>query len=406
MARVGQRTAVAGGQLADSVSVGVLEKAFSRALVDEVIDACGRREQRVRALPARVMAYFCLGLALWSDGSYEDVLGMVSSGLVWAQGGDGPPQMASKVALFKARVRLGPEPLEMLFRRGAVPIGKPDWDDCFLGGRRLLAIDGTTMDVPDTTANDEHFGRAGVSKGERSAFPLARLVAVAECGTHAILDAEIGPYTTSEVGLSKGLVDRFTPGSLVIADRGFYGYDLWVRAAATGADLLWRVKKNLKPVFVEDLGDGSWLGEIRRGGRAGRKANPVRVRVIDYTVDNGTLDTDGDDNTDGGFRLITTVLDPADIDAGDLAAAYWQRWEIETVFDELKTHQRGARGVLRSKSPELIHQELWAMLCCHYAIRLMMADVEVNGGRDPDRVSFVAALRIARDTARQGGFSP
>ena len=360
----------------------------------------------MRALPARVMAYFCLGLALWSDGSYEDVLGMVSSGLVWAQGGDGPPQMASKVALFKARVRLGPEPLEMLFRRGAVPIGKPDWDDCFLGGRRLLAIDGTTMDVPDTTANDEHFGRAGVSKGERSAFPLARLVAVAECGTHAILDAEIGPYTTSEVGLSKGLVDRFTPGSLVIADRGFYGYDLWVRAEATGADLLWRVKKNLKPVFVEDLGDGSWLGEIRRGGRAGRKANPVRVRVIDYNVDNGTPDTDGDDNTDGGFRLITTVLDPADIDAGDLAAAYWQRWEIETVFDELKTHQRGARGVLRSKSPELVHQELWAMLCCHYAIRLMMADVEVNGGRDPDRVSFVAALRIARDTAQQGGFSP
>ena len=307
--------------MADSVSVGVLEKAFSRALVDEVVEACGRKEQRVRALPARVMAYFCLGLALWSDGSYEDVLGMVSSGLVWAQGGDGPPQMASKVALFKARVRLGPEPLEMLFRRGAVPIGKPDWDDCFLGGRRLLAIDGTTMDVPDTTANDEHFGRAGVSKGERSAFPLARLVAVAECGTHAILDAEIGPYTTSEVGLSKGLVDRFTPGSLVIADRGFYGYDLWVRAEATGADLLWRVKKNLKPVFVEDLGDGSWLGEIRRGGRAGRKANPVRVRVIDYTVDNGTLDTDGDDNTDGGFRLITTVLDPADIDAGDMAAA-------------------------------------------------------------------------------------
>jgi IS4 transposase len=166
---------------------------------------------------------------------------------------------------------------------------------------------------------------------------------------------------------SKGLVDRFTPGSLVIADRGFYGYDLWVRAAATGADLLWRVKKNLKPVFVEDLGDGSWLGEIRRGGRAGRKANPVRVRVIDYNVDNGTPDDagDGDDNSDGGFRLITTVLDPADIDAGDLAAAYWQRWEIETVFDELKTHQRGARGVLRSKSPDLVHQELWAMLCCH-----------------------------------------
>ena len=169
---------------------------------------------------------------------------------------------------------------------------------------------------------------------------------------------------------------------------------------------MWRVKKNLKPVFVEDLGDGSWLGEIRRGGRAGRKAAPVRVRVIDYSVDNGLPDDDVADDDNGGFRLITTVLDPNDIDAADLAVAYWERWEIESVFDELKTHQRGARSVLRSKSPALITQELWAMLCCHYAIRALMADVEVNGGRDPDRVSFIAALRIARNSAHQGGFSP
>ena len=390
--------------MADSVSVGVLERVFSRAFVDGVIEECGRREQRVRALPARVVAYFCLGLALWTEGSYEDVLGMVSSGLLWSEGGDGPAQMASKVALFKARGRLGPEPLEMMFRRVAVPLGKPDWEGCFLGGRAMLAIDGTTVDVPDTKTNNAHFGRAGVSKGERSAFPSARLVAVAECGTHAMVDAEIGAYTTSEVALSKNLVDRFKPGTLVIADRGFYGYDLWVRAVATGADLLWRVKKNLKPRFVEDLGDGSWLGEIR-GGRAGSKATPVRVRVIDYTVDNGIPDDDPDGEA-GGFRLITTVLDPNDIDAADLAVAYWERWEIESVFDELKTHQRGARSVLRSKSPALITQELWAMLCCHYAIRALMADVEVNGGRDPDRVSFVAALRIARNSAHQGGFSP
>ena len=404
MVRVGQRTPVAGARLADSVSVGVLERVFSRAFVDGVIEECGRREQRVRALPARVVAYFCLGLALWTEGSYEDVLGMVSSGLLWSEGGDGPAQMASKVALFKARGRLGPEPLEMMFRRVAVPLGKPDWEGCFLGGRAMLAIDGTTVDVPDTKTNNAHFGRAGVSKGERSAFPSARLVAVAECGTHAMVDAEIGAYTTSEVALSKNLVDRFKPGTLVIADRGFYGYDLWVRAVATGADLLWRVKKNLKPRFVEDLGDGSWLGEIR-GGRAGSKATPVRVRVIDYTVDNGIPDDDPDGEA-GGFRLITTVLDPNDIDAADLAVAYWERWEIESVFDELKTHQRGARSVLRSKSPALITQELWAMLCCHYAIRALMADVEVNGGRDPDRVSFIAALRIARNSAHQGGFSP
>ena len=413
MAVLGWRKPVAGDRLADSVSVGALERVFTRDLVDEVIDACGRREQRVRALPARVMAYFCLGMALWSEGSYDDILAYVSAGLLWSADDDGdgePPQLASKPAVTYARRRLGPEPLEAMFRRAAVPLAQEGQEGCWLGGRRVMAIDGTTLDVPDSKPNAKHFGRAGVSKGEKAAYPMARVVALAECGTHAICDAEIGTYTTSEVALSRALVDRFTPGMLVIADRGFYGYDLWVRAVATGADLLWRAKSNMKPVFIKDLGDGSWLGEIRSGGKAGNKATPIKVRVVDYTVEDGTTTTtsdDSDDSDDSRFRLITTVLDPDDIAAADLAVAYWERWEIESVFDELKTHQRGARAVLRSKSPEMIHQEVWAMLCCHYAIRDFMADVAVHTGRDPDRVSFVAALRVARESAaHQGGFPP
>jgi IS4 transposase len=185
---------------------------------------------------------------------------------------------------------------------------------------------------------------------------------------------------------------------LLVADRGFYSYALWAKAAATGADLLWRVKTDLRPRHVQALDDGSWLGQIRPAGDAG--AAPLTVRVIDYIVD------DGRDNPET-YRLFTTILDPDQASATDLTAAYAQRWEIELAFDELKTHQRGPRTVLRSKSPDLVRQEIWGYLCCHYAIRTLMADAAAHAGHDPDRVSFVAALKITRaSVAQQGAFPP
>lgn len=207
-----------------------------------------------------------------------------------------------------------------------------------------------------------------------------------ECGTHAILDAELGPCTTSEIALSRDLVDRLKPGTLVLADRGFYGFQLWQHAAASGADLLWRVKTNLRPRHLETLPDGSWLAEIIPTSGAGRKSTPpLKVRVIDYTIN------DGRENTES-YRLLTTILDPAEASAEDLATVYSERWEIESIFDELKTHQRGPKAVLRSKPPDLVKQEIWGHLRCHYAIRTLMVDAAVHAGRDPDRVSFVAAL--------------
>ncbi|MFA9566414.1 MAG: IS4 family transposase, partial [Acidimicrobiales bacterium] len=229
----------------------------------------------------------------------------------------------------------------------------------------------------------------GVMKGERSAFPQARVVAVAECGTHAIFDAEIGPYTTSEVALSKPLIDRLAPGMVLLADRGFGGFALSQQATATGADLLWRAKANVKPRHLETFDDGSWLAELR-ANNAKLNTEAVIVRVIDYRVD------DGRDCDAGPFRLFTTLVDPEEVTATELAAAYAQRWEIESAFDELKTHQRGARTVLRSKSPELVLQEIWGHLCCHFAIRTLMWEAADHARVDPDRVSFVAALRIVR----------
>lgn len=387
-------------RLADVVSVGLLAKVFPPGVVDEVIAECGRTEQRRRALPARSVAYFSMGMALHCDGSYQDVLALISDGLAWAERGEGESRLATKAAISHARDRLGAEPMAMLFERVARPLGARDTPGCWLAGRRLVAIDGTCLDVADTAANEEGFGRPGVNKGERAAFPQTRLVALAECGTHVMFEAVIGPYTTSEAVLSRGLLGRLTKGMLCLADRGFYSFEAWQRAKQTGADLLWRVKDNLRLEAVKDLPDGSWLAEVFHSGNDRKRLRPVTVRVVEYTIDDGREPA-------GPFRLITTILDHRKAPARDLAAAYTQRWEIETAFNELKTHQRGPRAVLRSKSPALVEQEIWGHLCCHYAIRTLMFDAAIEAGRDPDRISFVAALRISRRSiAQRGAFSP
>ena len=375
-------------------------KVFPAEVVDAVVAECGRTEQRRRSLPARSMAYFVMGMALHSEGSYEDVLALISDGLAWADRQEGSGRLANKAAISHARDRLGSEPMARLFARVAKPLAGPDTPGSWLAGRRLVAIDGTCLDLSDTPGNDGHFGRPGVMKGERSAFPQARVVAVAECGTHAIFDAVIGPYTTSESALSLELLGRLTPGMLCLADRGFYSFKAWEKASGSGADLLWRVKDSLRLAPVTELPDGSFLADVFDSVADRRREYPVRVRVISYTIEDGR-------DPAGPYRLITTILDPEQAPAAELAAAYSHRWELEATFDELKTHQRGPRAVLRSKTPDLVTQEIWGHLCCHYAIRTLMADAAEHAGHDPDRVSFVAALRIARRSiAQQGAFPP
>ena len=187
---------------------------------------------------------------------------------------------------------------------------------------------------------------------------------------------------------------------LCVADRGFYSFEAWQKASSTGADLLWRVKDNLKLDPIRDLPDGSWLAEVFHSTKDRHRREPITVRVIEYIVDDGREPA-------GPIRLISTIVDHRKAPALDLARAYTQRWEIETTFDELKTHQRGPRAVLRSKTPGLVTQEIWGHLCCHYAIRTLMFEAAIEAGRDPDRVSFVAALRISRRSiAQQGAFPP
>src|SRR5665647_3578007 len=288
MPRAGWVKPESGRRLSDLVSVGVLTRVFPPDLVDEVIAEVGRTEQRHRSLPARVMAYFSSGMALYSEGSYEDVLSQLTDGLSWASGWREEYSLPSKSAIFQARARLGAEPLKALFARVARPIGTaPTAGEAvgWLAGRRLVAVDGTCLDVADTVANEAFFGRPGVNKGERAAFPQARVVALAECGTHAMFAAVVGGLATGEPSMVEELLSRVEPGMLLLADRGVFSYALWRKATGTGADLLWRIRTDHagpQPEYREDLPDGSWLAVLRRSTGPERRLPPMPVRVIDY----------------------------------------------------------------------------------------------------------------------------
>jgi hypothetical protein len=321
-------------------------------------------------------------------------------GLAWASGWRRPWRVPSQVAITKARARLGAEPVRALYGRVAAPLATPESSGAFLGELRLMAIDGTTFDVADTPANEAAFGRPGSGRGEgRGAYPQLRVVGLAECGTHAITDVALGPISRGEGSLASELWGSLGPGMLVLADRGFWDFKAFNAATASGAELLWRVRKNLILPVDEVLCDGSYRSRIYDSADR-KRAEPVEVRVVEYELADPAL---------GGerYRLATTLLDPEVASADQLAAAYPQRWEFETVLDELKTHQRGPRLVLRSKTPEGVYQEAYGYLLVHYAIRSLMHEVALDADQDPDRLSFTRALRVVRRTARAGpGFSP
>ena len=390
-------------RLSDHISIGVLRLVFPPELVDRVVAGSGRTEMRHRLLPARVVVYYVLGLALFAQASYEEVMRNLVEGLAWQSGWAQAWNVPTKAALFKARARLGPEPLKALFDAVAAPLATEETKGAWYRDWRLMSIDGTCIDVADTPANDETFGRPGTGRGDgRGAFPQVRLVGLAECGTHALQAVTPGPCATGETTLARGLLGSFGEPMLVLADRNFYSFSLWNEARATGADLLWRTKSNHILPVDERLDDGSYLSHLHEVVKNKRRPTDVVVRVIEYI-----LDDPGRPEVEDRYRLLSTVLDPEAAPAGELAALYAERWEFESVLDELKTHQRGPRVVLRSKAPEGVTQELWGYLCVHYAVRWLIHGVAQAADADPDRLSFTRTLRVARrTTASHPGFSP
>ena len=409
MPRAGWVTPDSDQRLSDHISLGVLTSVFPPDVVDEVLVECGRVERRHRLLPARVVVYYVLALALFSSSSYEEVMRMVVSGHAWATGWKQEWSVPSKAALFQARKRLGPEPLAQIYSRIAKPLASADTAGDFYRSWHLVAIDGLCLDLPDTEANVERFGRPASSRGggRGGAFPQVRVLGLAECGSHAIIDVALGPYTTGEQTLTEQVLGSLRDRHLLLADRGFFSYKLWKQAAGTGADLLWRMKSNAVLPIEKCYADGSFASHVYPSTKARRnKVDGIAVRVVEYSLITTESDTDLDDGATT-YRLLTTILDPASAPATDLAGLYAQRWEIETAFDELKIHQRGPAVVLRSKLPDGVTQEVYGYLCVHYAIRALMHSVATASGRDPDRLSFTRSLRAARrTTASHPGFSP
>jgi hypothetical protein len=400
-------------RLSDRVAIGVLTRTYPPALVDQVLAECGRVERRHRLLPARLVVYYVLALALFAGVAYEEVLRCLVEALRGAPWWPNPREpwrvwrVPAKSALVQARARLGAAPLRLLFDQAARPLATPQTQGAFYRGLRVLALDGTCLDVADTPANQQAFGRPGTGRGQGvGAFPQVRLVGLAECGTHAITKVAVGPYRTGETTLAPQVLDGLGPGTLALADRGLLTVELWRQARATGAALVWRAKTGTTghalPVD-QVLADGSWLSRLDAGGHRRRDPRgPLVVRVLDYTIDDP-----GRPDHRQRYRLVTSLLDPTQAPAAELAALYHQRWELEGALDELKTHQRGPRAVLRSKTPEGVEQEVYAHLLVHYAIRALMHQAALDADLDPDRLSFTRSLRIVRrQLLTQAAFSP
>jgi hypothetical protein len=396
--RAGQVKPSVAERLPDRIAIGVLTAAFPPELVDRVVAETGRVQQRSRLLPARVVVYYVLAMCLFFGQGYEEVARLLTDGLAYARRWQGTWQAPTTAAITRARARLGPEPLRALFDTVCRPVAAEATAGAFYRQWRLVAVDGTTFDLPGTAANAGFFGRPGSARGAgKGAFPQVRVTALGECGTHAIFAAAMGALAVHETELARRLFSQLHAGMLLLADRGFIGFDLWRQAAATGADLLWRVKNSAVLPVAEQLADGSYLSRIYAARDKNRHADPITVRVIEYTLAGSAT----------VYRLTTTILDPAQAPACDLAALYAQRWELETSLDELKTHQGAPRMVLRSHTPGGVQQEVYGFLLVHYAIRSLMHQAALDKGIDPDRVSFTRTLRLVRrQVPAQAALSP
>jgi Insertion element 4 transposase N-terminal/Transposase DDE domain len=378
----------AGVRISDHISLGVIARAFPPERVQQILAETGKASERERDLPAQVMVYYAIALALYMGSSTREVLRCLLEGLRWLWGAEAV-KVAGKSGISQARSRLGEAPLRRLYEQVVQPIAAGATKGAWYRQWRLVSLDGSCLDVGDTAENVAHFGTPGASRGE-SAFPQLRFVALVENGTHVLFGAQLGCYADSETTLAHAALAALRPGMLCLADRQFFGYVLWQSAASTGADLLWRVKCNLRLPRETVLADGSYLTTVYPSEKDRRhRTGGVQVRVVEYRLE-------GIADAEPLYRLVTTILDEAKAPAAELAALYHERWEIEGALAELKTQLRGARVVLRSKTPELVKQEVWGLLLAHFAVRGLMHEAALQADEDPDRLSFSHAVRVVR----------
>lgn len=379
----------AGSRITDYISLGVVANTFPVNTIHVVLQTTGKASIRERDLPAHVVVYFVIAMALYMQSSTREVLRCLLEGLQWLLGPSAMIKVAGKSGISQARTRLGWVPMRQLHDEVVKPIATPTTRGAWYRRWRLVSLDGSTLDIADDPANEEAFGRPGSDRGI-SAFPQIRFVSLVENGTHVLFGSRMDGYRTSEIALAKAVLPLLQPGMLCLADRNFFGYALWDQARATGADLLWRVKaRQIRLPCEQRLPDGSYLSRIYPNEDRRHKTNGIKVRVIEYEL----KDVEGSEPV---YRLVTTIFDHEEAPAEELAALYHERWEIETALDELKTHQRGANIVLRSKSPDLVRQEFYGLMMAHFATRGLMHEAALKADVDPDNLSFLHTVRVIR----------
>jgi hypothetical protein len=399
-------TLPAGARITDYISLGVITKTFPLTAVHSVLAASGKASLRERDLPAHVVMYYVIALALFMQASYREVLRCLLEGLQWLRDPAVPLKVAGKSGISQARTRLGWEAVRQLHDAVVRPIALPATRGAWYRQWRLVSqpapakAGGSTLDIADEAANAAAFGRPGSGRGS-SAYPQIRFVSLVENGTHVLFGSHMAGCTTGEIPLAQEVLAGLQPGMLCLADRQFFGFELWRQACGTGAALLWRIKKNIRLPCAKRLSDGSYLSHLYAcEGDRRHKTSGVPVRVIEYRLD-------GVAGAEPLYRLVTTIRDPDQAPAREVAALYHERWEIETALDELKTHLRGARIVLRSKTPDLVRQEFYGLILAHFAIRGLMHEAALQADEDPDRLSFVHAVHVVRrKLATFGALSP
>jgi hypothetical protein len=378
-----------GTRITDYISLGVITKTFPVKTIDSVLKDAGKTSMRQRDLPAHVVVYYVVALALYMQSSYREVLRCLLEGVQWLMGPGASMKVAGKSGISQARSRLGWAPIRQLHDVIVRPIAVESTKGAWYKKWRLVSLDGSTLDVADEKENEKAFGRSPGGRGA-SAFPQLRFVSLVENGTHVLFGTRMDAVNIGERSLAKEVIPCLGKGMLCLADRYFSGFELWNQARGTGCDLLWRVNKNRLLPCEKRLADGSYLSRIYGSQKDQEKrVNGVEVRVIEYRLE-------GIEGAEPIYRLITTILDYEAAPATELAALYHERWEIETAFDELKTHLRGSRIVLRSKTPDLVRQEFYGLLMAHFAIRGLIHEAALTGNEDPDRLSFLHAVRVIR----------
>jgi hypothetical protein len=378
-----------GTRITDYISLGVITKTFPLDTIQAVLRKTERTSIRQRDLPTHVTVYYVIAMTLYMQASYREVLRCLMEGLQWLLGPETPLKVTGKSGISQARTRLGWQPVKELHDQVVKPIATASTKGAWYNKWHLVSLDGSTLDVADEKGNEIAFGRPSASRGS-SAFPQLRFVSLVENGTHVLFGTKMGGIFTGEITLTKDVLPLLRPGMLCLADRNFYGFGLWNLAKSTGADLLWRVKKNLRLPCEKKLPDGSYLSRVYASEKdQRRKQNGVVVRVIDYKLE-------GVPDAEPIYRLLTTILEHEMAPAQELAALYHERWEIETAIGELKTHLRGSKIVLRSKTPDLVKQEFYGLLMAHFAVRGLMHEAALKANEDPDKLSFLHAVRVVR----------